>query len=92
MASIDQKPSANVADQEAPEDRRKSHQIRIVFEQAYTIALPFIDPARGVGGQPMVRHAYPALMEAFPMLTMQDIACLVPAIERVFKERNKSGI
>jgi hypothetical protein len=58
---------------------------------AYAVALPFIDPKKGWGGQSMARHAYPALMEAFPKLTPQDLAYLVPALERVFKERSKAN-
>jgi len=86
-----QKPPANSSGDGNWEDRRQYHQIRGIFEEAYKIALPFIDPKQGWGGQAMTRHAYPALMEAFPMLTMQDLAILVPALERVFKERNKLG-
>lgn len=73
-------------------ERRQNQEIRAIFEDAYSIALPFIDPKQGWGGLSMSRHAYPALKEAFPHLTMQDLAYLVPALERVFKERNKPGL
>jgi hypothetical protein len=86
-----QKPPANSSGDENREDRRQHHQIRDIFEEAYQIVLPFIDPKQGWGGQAMTRHAYPALMEAFPALTMQDLASFVPALERVFKERSKPG-
>ncbi len=72
------------------EERRQQHHIRDIFEQAYQIALPFMDPGQGWGGQAMARHIYPALREAFPMLAMQELAILVPALERVFEHRRKS--
>ncbi len=73
------------------DDRRQYHYLRDIFEDAYRMVLPFIDPKQGWGGLAMTRHAYPVLQEAYPKLTMQDLAILVPALERVFKERNKPG-
>lgn len=73
------------------DDRRANAYLRSIFEEAYTMASPFLDPKHGWGGRPMIRHAYPALHEAFPQLTSQDIALLVPALERVFIERSKAG-
>lgn len=72
------------------DDRRAHFHLRSIFEEAYTLALPFLDPKQGWGGKPMIRHAYPALREAFPQLTAQDVSMLVPALERVFIERNKA--
>lgn len=72
-------------------DRRINTYLREIFDEAYVLVLPFIDPQQGWGGQPMTRHAYPALREAYPKLAMQDLAILVPALERVFKERSRAG-
>ncbi len=69
------------------QERRVHAYMRDIFEEAYVIALPFIDPQQGWQGRPMTRHAYPALKEAFPRLDMQDLAILVPALERVFHAR-----
>lgn len=74
----------------AGQNRRVNGYIRDIFEDAYVLALPFIDPGQGLNGRAMVRHAYPALKEAFPRLATQDLAILVPALERVFRERSKS--
>lgn len=71
------------------DDRRVNSYIREIFEEAYVLVLPLVDPKQGWAGQPMTRHAYPALHEAFPRLDMQDLAILVPALERVFRERSK---
>ena len=86
-----QKPSDKPSEDEKWADRRQHQNIRDLFEQAYIIATPFIDPKLGFGGIAMTRHAYPALMEAFPSLTMQDLSIMVPALERVFKERNRAS-
>lgn len=72
------------------ENRRVNTYAREIFEEAYALALPFIDPSQGWGGQSMTRHAYSALREAYPRLAMQDLAILVPALERVFRERSKT--
>ncbi|HEY3326065.1 MAG TPA: hypothetical protein VGK14_02720 [Novimethylophilus sp.] len=74
---------------QADENRRVHVYVREIFEEAYALALPFIDPKQGWGGQPMTRHAYSALREAYPRLAGQDLAILVPALERVFRERSK---
>lgn len=79
----------STTDGAGPDNRRVHNHLRDIFEEAYVVALPFIDPKQGWGGQPMTRHAYPALKEAYPQLTMQDLAILIPALERVFKERNR---
>lgn len=73
------------------EKRNQYPHLREFFEDAYRLVLPFIDPSQGWGGLPMTRHAYPALKEAYPSLTTQDVAILVPALERVFRERNRPG-
>ncbi len=71
------------------QERRQYHHLREIFEDAYIIALPFLDPKQGLGGIPMVRHAYIRLREEYPELSQQEIAILVPALERVFAERKK---
>lgn len=92
MASIvSGQPSGSSPEGGSPEDRRRHFQLREIFEDAYKIALPFIDPGQGWHGQAMTWHAYPALMEAFPRLTTQDLALLVPALERVFKARSTAA-
>ena len=76
---------------QADHNRRMNTYVREIFEEAYILVLPFIDPQQGWDGLAMTRHAYPALHEAYPRLAMQDLAILVPALERVFRERSKLG-
>ena len=55
------------------------------------MCLPYIDPKQGWGNQPMTRHAYVALHEKYPELTIQEVSILVPALVRVFNERSKQA-
>jgi hypothetical protein len=68
-------------------NRRIHHHLREVFEDAYKLALPFIDPKQSWGGRPMVHHAYGALKKTYPQLAAQDLAILVPTLARAFRER-----
>lgn len=63
-------------------ERRTNPVLRDIFEDACAIATPFIDPAKGIGGIAMTRHAYVALHERFPELTSQNLSILVHAVER----------
>lgn len=74
---------------ENSDERRRHLHLRDIFEDAYTFCLPFIDPKQGWGNQAMTRHAYVALHEKYPELTLQEVAILVPALVRVFGERSK---
>jgi hypothetical protein len=69
-------------------DRRSGDQrLHEIFAEAYVIALPYIDPARGLYNQPLLHHAYIILAETYPFLTQQELALLVPALECVFYGR-----
>ena len=74
---------------EHEENRRRHHHLREIFEQAYQICLPYIDPKQGWNNQPMTRHAYVVLHQKYPELSMQEVSILVPAMVRVFSERCK---
>lgn len=71
------------------EDRRKYNDLRTIFEDAYRISIPYLDPAQGIGGIPLTRYMYIALREAFPQLTMQEILILAAALKRRYQERNR---
>lgn len=73
------------------ENRRRHLHLREIFEQAYQMCLPYIDPKRGWGNQPMTRHAYVALHDKYPELSIQEVSILVPALVRVFNERSKQA-
>jgi hypothetical protein len=68
-------------------ERRHHHELRDIFEDACRIASPFIDPANGIGGMPMTRHAYVVIREYYPQLTTQKLSILVHAVERTVTMR-----
>lgn len=72
------------------QERRQHTELRDIFEDACTIAAPFFDPANGIGGVPMARHAYIAIHERFPALTAQQLSILVHAVERTVTLRMRA--
>lgn len=70
-------------------ERRTQPHLRAVFERAYEIAFPLLDPKRNLQGAGSAHFLRVVLHDAFPELHQQDVAILSVAIERVFRERNK---
>lgn len=69
-------------------ERRTNHQLREIFDQAYRIATPLLDPNLS-GSTHFLRIT---LHDAFPHLHQQDIAILCVAVERVHRERNRTQV
>lgn len=70
------------------EERRTRPHLREVFEQAYLVAYPMLDSQQTTGSAHFLRIV---LHDAFPDLHLQDISILSVAIERVYRERNKTA-
>ena len=71
-------------------ERRTRSQLRDIFEQAYTVAAPLLDPKQGLSaGGGSAHFLRVVLHDNFPKLQQQDISILSVSIERVFRERNK---
>jgi len=70
-------------------ERRTNPHLRELFERAYEIAFPLLDPRQNLHTTGSAHFLRVALHDAFPELHQQDIAILSVAIERVFHERNK---
>ncbi len=70
-------------------ERRTNHHLRAVFDRAYEIASPLLDPTQGLSHSGSGHFLRIVLHDAFPELHQQDIAILSAAIERVFRERHK---
>jgi hypothetical protein len=73
-------------------ERRTSPHLRERFERAYEIAFPLLDPRQNLPTTGSAHFLRVALHDAFPELHQQDIAILSVAIERVFRERNKTAL
>lgn len=71
------------------DERRTYHGVRAIFEEAYVVALPYLDPAQGILGQPLTHHVSIVLHENFPQLSNQERAVLIGALQATFKIRSR---
>ena len=71
-------------------DRRQHYQLRDIFDQAYRVAYPLLDPKQSMQTGGSVHFLHVVLHEEFPNLHQQDIAILSASIQRVFRDRGKS--
>lgn len=69
-------------------DRRSSPELRVIFERAYVLIGPFLDPGSAWGGQAMQHLALRTLRDNFPELSMDQAHILVVAALRVRRERS----
>jgi hypothetical protein len=69
------------------QDRRQYPGLRVVFEHAYALSLPFLDPDKGIAGRALVHHVPVVLREHFPDLPAQELMVLVGALQGAFKAR-----
>lgn len=77
--------------QELSAERRQHLYIREIFEEAYLISLPFLDPRQGFRGVSFEHHVFVVLHEVYPDLSQSQLAVLVQALERIFHERQPTG-
>ncbi len=73
-----------------PTERRQQHNVRSIFEQAYVLCVPYLDPARGINGLPLTRHVSIVLREHYPALSVQEMMVLVSSLQSTFKVRNSA--
>lgn len=66
-------------------ERRKSHNLRVIFEAACQKTAPFFDPVQGWGDASLTMYARQTLRETYPELTQQETAILFSAVERFHK-------
>jgi hypothetical protein len=62
-------------------DRRTNIYLRSIFENACRITAPFFDCKQGWGEAHLTLFAHQALREAYPELTLQDIALLFSGVQ-----------
>jgi hypothetical protein len=72
-------------------ERRARPHLRDIFEQAYRVAYPILDSQPVIQTSGTTHFLRIVLHDSFPDLHQQDIAILSVSIERVFRERNKTG-
>ncbi len=62
-------------------DRRVNIHLRVIFESACRITAPFFDPKQGWSAAHLTLYAQQALREAYPELSLQDIALLFSGVQ-----------
>lgn len=71
-------------------ERRTRPDLRAIFENAYRVVFPLLDPKQNPSLGNPTHFVRIVLRESFPDLHQQDISILSVAVERVFRERSKS--
>lgn len=72
----------NSTDESGSSKERRVHiHLRVIFESACHITMPFLDKKQGFDGMPMKVSALRALHNNFPDLSEQDIALLFSAVQ-----------
>ncbi len=70
-----------------PVERRQNLPLREVFEGAFELVAPFLDPANSWGGQTLEYLAFRVMRENYPQVSSDDIYIFLSAAKRVFTER-----
>lgn len=86
MTTVSSKSSAWEGD-----ERRTNTELRLIFEQAYVLIEPFLDPGSTWGGHAMEHLALRTVRDNFPQLSAEQAHVLVVASGRVWRERMVRG-
>jgi len=76
---------------EGNDERRRYQQARDVFEYAFAMLEPMLDPDAGWQGRSLHHVSFNLVSENFPHLGHDEIHALLDAVKRVFVERSLSG-
>ncbi len=80
----------SAASQPDGDERRARPLLRDIFDQAYQVAYPLLDPQQYTHTAGSTHFLRVVLHDAFPNLHQQDISILSVSIERVFRERSRA--
>ena len=72
------------------DDKRRQLELREVFDDAYTLIEPFLDPANSWGGKTLEHLAFRVMREHFPQVSGDEIYVFIEAAKRVYAERQGS--
>lgn len=73
-------------------ERRSNPELRVIFEQAYVLIEPFLDPNSSWGGHAMELLALRTVRDGFPQLSVEQARVLVVASVRVWRERRAARL
>lgn len=63
-------------------ERRVYSNLRMIFEEACRITVPFFDTEQGWGNASLTMYARQTLRDVYPDLSQQEIAILFSAVQR----------
>lgn len=87
MSNTDESPGAGAADSSGEQEKRGSHNLRLIFESACLITAPFFDNKQGWGDVSLTFSAHHVLRDRYPELSQQELAILFAGVERYHKFR-----
>lgn len=73
------------------EERRQHHRVRAVFEQAFELCRPLLDPRQGIGGHALAHQVPLRVREHFPELTQEEVMVLTVALHAAWARRHGRG-
>ncbi|MDW8335464.1 MAG: hypothetical protein RMK34_00640 [Tepidimonas sp.] len=62
------------------EERRQHHRVRAVFDQAFELCRPLLDPRQGIAGHPLTHQVPLRVREHFPELSQEEVMVLSMAL------------
>jgi len=66
-------------------ERRAYGNLRVIYEGACRITVPFFDPEQGWGNASLTMYARQTLRDTYPDLSQQEIAILFSAVQSFHK-------
>ena len=70
-----------------PAERRQNSQLRELFEEAYKLIEPFLDPSNSWGGKTLEFLAFRVMREKYPQIGSDEIQVFLSAAKRVHNDR-----
>lgn len=70
------------------QERRRHQKLREIFEEAYIMVTPFLDPKQSWGNKPMLHTAHVAIHERYADLSLEETNILLNALQRIYIERH----
>lgn len=72
-------------------DQRRYHRVRAVFEEAFQLCQPLLDPHQGIAGHALTHHVPLRVREHFPDLTQEEVMVLSVALRAAWTRRRVRG-
>ncbi len=70
-------------------NRRYNNDLRLIFDKACEITAQFFDISQGWDGSSVTMEARQTLIEAYPELTLQEVAILCSEVARHHRDASK---